>query len=94
MSTAGMKEKKYLKVLREMYHAQMESFFPHEAMPKVMERLGLSDEEAIAYVKYFLENGLVKKPAHRPSFFLRAGYIQSFPVTLTSSGISLLKKGE
>jgi len=80
-----------LNVLKEMYNAQMASFFPDDAMPRVMDKLELSEEEAMNYVKYFLEKGFLKKPAHKLSFFLRPGYIQSFPVTLTSRGLALLK---
>lgn len=89
-----MEQQKYLKVLQVMYDIQAESFFPIEAMPKVIERLGLSEEEAVDYVKYFLDEGLLKKPAHKSSFFLRAGNIRNFPVILTSNGIARLKKNK
>jgi len=80
-----------LNVLREMYNAQVASFYPDYAMPKVMDKLGLAEEEAIQYVDFFLDQGLIKKPAHKASFFYRPGYIQSFPVTFTARGLSVVK---
>lgn len=86
-----LEEEKCLSVLSEMYNAQMESFFPDDALPKVMDKLELSEEEAIKYVKYFLEKDYLKVSAYKPAYFLRPGYIQNFPVTLTSKALSWLK---
>lgn len=85
-------ERDDLEVLREMYEAQMRSPFPDDAMPKVMEKLSLSEEEAIAYVKQFLAEGLLKRTAMKPAYFLRPGYIHCFPLTVSSAGLQRLKE--
>ena len=83
--------KQCLNVLNEMYNAQIASFYPDDAMPKVMDKLNLSEEDTIQYVEFFLDQGLIKKPAHKASFFYRPGCIQSFPVTFTARGLSVVK---
>jgi hypothetical protein len=87
----NIEDEKCVNVLKEMYNAQVASFFADDAMPKVMDKLGLSEEEAMEYLKYFLEEGLIKKPALKPAFFFRPGFVQCFPVTLTARGLSKVK---
>lgn len=86
-----LEHRRMIKILREMYYAQMECFFMDEVMAKVMERMGLSEEEAVETVKYCLDQGWLKTGHFKPELFLRADYIRSFPVTLTSKAITLLK---
>lgn len=87
----SFKEERCFKVLVELYNAQMCSFFPDDAMPRVMDKLGFSEDEMIQYVRYFLEKKYLRVSAYKPSYFLRPGYIQNFPVTLTSSALTWIK---
>jgi hypothetical protein len=82
------------KILRELYTAQKCTFFLEDAMGRIMDRFGFTEQEAIDIAKLLMEKGLVSTKAFLPATFLRPKYIRMFPVVLTAKALALLKNSE
>ena len=79
------------KILNELYHAQKCTFFLEDAMGKVIDNLGLSEQQAIEIVKILIAKKLITTSSFLPATFLRPGYIRMFPVVLSNKAITILK---
>lgn len=79
------------KVLRGLYQAQKCTFFLEDAMGKVIDNLGLSEQQAIDLTKLMIEKKLITTNSFLPATFLRPKYIRMFPVVLSTKAISMIK---
>ncbi|SFF99738.1 hypothetical protein SAMN05660649_00405 [Desulfotomaculum arcticum] len=82
------------KVLRELYHAQKCTFFLEDAMGKVIDNLGLSEQQAIDITKLLIEKKLITTNSFLPATFLRPKYIRMFPVVLSTKAITMMKESD
>lgn len=79
------------KILRELYEAQKCTFFLEDAMGRVIDKLGLSEEEAIQIARVLADNNYITTKSFLPATFLRPNFIRNFPVVLSAKAIALLK---
>lgn len=79
-------------ILSELYMAQKCTFFLEDMVGRVIDQMGLTDDEAIAVMKVLVEKGYVSTKSFLPATFLNHKYIRYFPVVLSSKAIALLKK--
>jgi len=93
-SVIDLEQKRLEKILLEMHQAQKCSFFLEDVMGKVMDKLELSEEEAIEIVKFMMDHNLISTKSFLPAIFLRPGHIRMFPVVLTSKAIALIKDSQ
>ncbi|WP_027364151.1 hypothetical protein [Desulfotruncus alcoholivorax] len=95
MSSIMEPEELYLeKILRELYHAQKCTFFLEDAMGKVIDNLGLSEQQAIDITKLLIEKRLITTNSFLPNTFLRPKYIRMFPVVLSTKAINMIKDND
>ncbi len=90
-SVINLEQKRLEKILSEMHQAQKCSFFLEDVMGKVMDKLELSDSEAIEIARFMMDQNLVSTSSFLPAVFLRPAHIRMFPVVLTSKAIALIK---
>jgi len=81
-------------IICELYHAQKCTFFLEDAMGKIMDTMGLSEQQAIDVVKNLMEKELITTRSFLPATFLRPSYIRMFPIVLTSKAIARIKENE
>ncbi|MBF7083137.1 hypothetical protein IT084_09145 [Desulfallas sp. Bu1-1] len=79
------------KILRELYTAQKCTFFLENAMGRVIDKLGLSEEEAIEIARALMEKNYIATKSFLPATFLRPNFIRNFPVVLSAKAIAFLK---
>ncbi|WP_031515997.1 hypothetical protein [Desulfofalx alkaliphila] len=84
-------EEVLVKLLADLYYAQKHILFQEMVIEKFMERVGLSEEETIAVLKKMVENKWLVTHGFKPKFFLRPGFVSSFPVVVSKTGLKLLK---
>jgi len=93
-SIINLEQERLEEILHEMHHAQKCSFFLEDVMGKVMDKLELTEEEAIEIARFLMLNNFISTSAFLPATFLRPGHIRMFPVVLTSKAIALVKNGQ
>ncbi|HBX23581.1 MAG TPA: hypothetical protein DEF34_08130 [Desulfotomaculum sp.] len=93
-SISSLEQKRLEEILREMHQAQKCSFFLEDVMGKVMDKLELTEEEAIELVRFLMNNHFISTGSFLPATFLRPGHIRMFPVVLTSKAIALVNSGQ
>ncbi|MBM7854823.1 hypothetical protein JOC37_001201 [Desulfohalotomaculum tongense] len=79
-------------LLAELYQAQKQILFQEMVMQIFMERTGLTEEQVITMLKRMLQEGWLVAGGCKPKFFLRPGYVASFPVVVSRKGIDFLKE--
>ncbi len=84
-------EERLRRCLGQVYQIQMRNCFPDEIVPEIMEKIGLDEEGAIELIKSFIRMGWISTGNVREKFFLRPGYIRSFPVVISALGLEKIK---
>jgi len=92
-SIISLEQKRLEEILREMHHAQKCSFFLEDVMGKVIDKLELSEEEAIEIARFLINNQFISTGSFLPATFLRPGHIRMFPIVLTSKALLWLTTG-
>ncbi|MCL5935593.1 MAG: hypothetical protein M1543_03775 [Firmicutes bacterium] len=84
-------EERLKKCLAQIYEIQVRNGMPDDIMPVAMEKLGLDDRGAIDLLSSFISRGWLNTGNIKEKFFLRPGYICSFPVIISSAGLEKIK---
>jgi len=79
--------------LRAIYRIQMCHFYPYEVVSQIMEELNLSEEDIIRMIRALIRKGWLSTRGFFAEFFLRPGYISSFPVIISAAGLKRIKEG-
>ncbi|MFZ5590354.1 MAG: hypothetical protein ACOY81_00880 [Bacillota bacterium] len=90
----SLEEKRLKEILAQMYRLQMENFFSDGIMPALMDKAGLSEEQAIQVLQQLIERGYLCTGNFKARYFLRPGYVHCFPVVISAQGLSWLKCSE
>lgn len=84
-------EERLKRCLDQVYQIQIKNCLPGEMMPQIMEKIGLDEEGAVELVKSFIRLGWISTGNIKEKFFLRPGYIRSFPVVISALGLEKIK---
>ncbi|MFZ5634484.1 MAG: hypothetical protein ACOY40_16755 [Bacillota bacterium] len=84
-------EERLKKSLAVIYSIQVRNCLPDDIMPQAMEKLGLDEESAINLLTSFIRLGWISTGNIRKKFFLRPGYVHSFPVIISARGLEKIK---
>lgn len=84
-------EERLKKCLEKIYRIQTRNCLPDEVMPLAMKELGLDEKGAIELIKEFIRLGWLSTGNIKEKFFLRPGYVTSFPVIVSTCGIQKIK---
>ncbi|KJS68473.1 MAG: hypothetical protein JL50_05780 [Peptococcaceae bacterium BICA1-7] len=74
------------KSLCQIYAVQLSNCLPDQAMPRIMEKLGLDEEGAIELLNSLIRLGWLSTGHIIPKFYLRPGFVSFFPVIVSTSG--------
>ncbi|MBO8137610.1 MAG: hypothetical protein H0Z40_05685 [Desulfotomaculum sp.] len=80
------------RLLAELYQAQKSILFQEMVIQIFMERTGLSEEQVITMLQKMLDEGWLVVGGSKPKFFLRPGYVASFPVVVSRKGLQYLRE--
>lgn len=86
----SLEEKRLKEILSQMYKLQMENFFSDGIMPALMQKMGLSEEQAIETLQQLIERGYLCTGNFKARYFLRPGYVHCFPVVISAQGLGWL----
>ncbi|MCL6476874.1 MAG: hypothetical protein K6T65_00515 [Peptococcaceae bacterium] len=84
-------EERLKKSLAVIYSIQERNCMPDDVMPQAMEKLGLDEDSAISLLSSFIRLGWISTGNIKEKFFLRPGYVHSFPVVVSARGLEKIK---
>lgn len=85
-------EERLKKCLAQIYQIQASNCLSDEIVPRVMEKMKLDEGGAIDLIRSFIRLGWIITGNVREKFFLRPGYVQSFPVIISARGLEKIKQ--
>lgn len=85
-------EKHLEKMLQELYKAQKHILFQEMMMQIFAEQTGLKEEQIITVLKKMIQRNWLVADGVKEKFFLRPGYVMSFPVVISSAGLEYLEQ--
>jgi hypothetical protein len=85
-------EERLKKCLARIYEIQVRNCLPDDIMPKAMEKLDLDEKRAIDLLNSFILRGWLSTGNIKKNFFLRPGYVRSFPVIISAAGLEKIKQ--
>ena len=80
------------KLLAYLYIAQQHSFFGDLAMGKLLQKLDISNEELIDFLKECIEKDWLSVKNFNAKYFLRPECVIDFPIIISSGGIKYLNE--
>ncbi|MTI81743.1 MAG: hypothetical protein FH758_12870 [Firmicutes bacterium] len=83
---------KLSQLLAELYQAQKKILFQELVMQGFMESTGMTEKQCITMLEKMLQHGWLTTGGSKPRFFMRPGYVGSFPVVVSRKGIQYLKE--
>jgi len=79
-------------LLNELYEAQKRASFADRTMQVFIEKIKLTEEEAVQMLHKMIEEGWLVVNKYKMKFLKRPGYIFNFPVVISKEGLKIIKK--